>query len=849
MEYQTPNIETRQALDDLQRYLSDRLAPLMVSESLSVLMARPADLVASQIQAWTGAQYRGVGIGTSISPASYFFHALKKLHLVGEFKLVPQSDLDKFIGEVAEILVEKHCPEDEKRLLQENIALLGQTEMIDSSSVEILHRPSGATPVAPFGSGGGGGGGGVTGGGGSGGGGGEALSTEEARGLRRFSLLMERLVQVPHVPLAPGANIPENQADLLSQILTTAVIGSHTQSELEQYFARLRETGMEPRTDQVFRVLARGLPGWGIMMPSSHAGSAPSPGTVIPGATPSDGPIEAMHRLITLTEDPEEGAKRFSEMVQAAIEQFNEGSLAPAVAMFDLADRILTEKKIKESVAKSILQRAHQVLDPVRLGKLAEKPEKHPLLRRVLSFFPAMTPRGLLDDLAHEPKRDRRKLVLALLEAHGPAGRAAAYEDLKASVDGKRTDIDSFHQRNLVYMLRRVPRAPGDSIDEEINVVLRLCGSNTPPIVRKEAIATLGQIKHERAEHALIGLMHEFEERLVHPSTSNLDKQELVPLLDRTVYALSRFGTQGAWRAVIEHGLRGSGALGDPMARLANLAGLDLSEDKESVTRLTKALRDQLPVRVLGFLVSKRDDRVSSLIKALSTTPAAAVRVVLEEVVKRFQDQDFAKLAEKTLQGFGAILRPPEGPVTTLSGDLELFGLPNLLQTLAESHVTGALSLMDAEGEMIGVLHLEEGMFRNCHVGVLRGDEAVYQLFEKPVPGTFALRSRRDGSQESEQTEPPRDVLSVVLEACRRYDEFRKARVLVPDEAALKPTGAKPTRTVEESDIGFLRALWSRIISGATPEDCERSLAADSYRIRSLLAHWIETGALAVQHR
>ena len=844
MEYESPNIETRQALDDLQRYLSDRVAPLMVSDSLTLLMERPPELVANQIHAWTTGQYRGVGATSGISPASYFFHALKKLHLVGEFRLVPHADLESFVRKVADILVEKHCPGEEKQLLQDNIALLGSTETVDSSTVEILHRPSGATPVGSMGPGGGGSGGGP-------GGGGAPLSTEEARGFRRFSLLLDRLVQVPQAPLASGVTIPENQVDVLSQLLTTAVVGSHTQSELDQYFSRLREMGMEPRTDQVFRVLARGLPGWGIVIPQGAvaAGGAPPQGAVTPGATPSEGPIEAMHRLITITKDPEEGAKRFNEMVQAAIEQFNEGALAPAVAMFDLADRILTEKQVQENVARSILQRSHEVLDPVRLGKLADKPEKHPMLRRVLNFFPAMTPRGLLEDLAHEPKREKRKLLLALLEVHGQAARTIALEDLRASLEGKRMDIDSFHQRNLVYMLRRVPRGPGESVDEEINLVLRLCGSQTPPIVRKEAIATLGQIKHERAENALIGLMREFEERLVHPQTSNLDRQELVLLLDRTVYALTRCGTPATWRAVIDHGLRPAGALGDPTARLANLAGLDLSEDKESVARLTKALRDHLPVRVLGFLVSKRDDRVSYLIKALSTTPAAPVRHALEEIVKRYQDQEFAKLAEKTLQGFGAILRPHDAPATTLSGDLELFGLPNLLQTLAESHVTGALSLMDAEGESIGVLHLEDGMFRNCQVGILRGDEAVYQLFEKPVPGTFALRSRRDGSHDSEQTEPPRDVLPVVLEACRRYDEFRKARALVPDEAALKPTGSKPTRTVDESDIGFLRALWTRITSGATPVDCERAIAADSYRIRSLLAHWLETGALAVQQR
>src|SRR5262245_16540745 len=360
----------------------------MVADSIALLMERPAEVVAAQIHAWTTAQYRGVGADHSITPASYFFHALKKLHLVGEFRLVPHADLQRFIAEVAAFLVARHCPAEERQLLQEHIALLGQSEIIDGAGVEILHRPGGATSVGSMGAGGGGGG---HSGGGSGGGGG--LSSAEARGLRRFSLLLDRLIEVPSSPLTTGVTVSESQADLLSQIMTTAVVGSHTQSELDQYFARLRETGMEPRTDQVFRVLAHGLPGWGLVVPPgtvAAAGGAPPPGTVTPGAVPTDGPIEAMHRLITLTEDPEEGAKRFTEMVQAAIEQFNEGALAPAVAMFDLAERILTEKKIQEGVAKSILHRAHESLDTTRLTKLAEKPEKHPLLRRVLDFFPDM---------------------------------------------------------------------------------------------------------------------------------------------------------------------------------------------------------------------------------------------------------------------------------------------------------------------------------------------------------------------------------------------------------------------------------------------------------------------------
>jgi hypothetical protein len=514
--------------------------------------------------------------------------------------------------------------------------------------------------------------------------------------------------------------------------------------------------------------------------------------------------------------------------------------------MFDLAERIMAERRLPEGVVKTILHRAHENLDTVRLGKLAEKPEKHALLRRVLSFFPGLTARGLLDELEHEPKRDRRRLLLALLEVHGSAARTAAYDDLKASLDKRRT-IDPFHQRNLVYLLRRVPRSPDEPWDDELNIVIRLCGRDHLPILRKEAIATLGHMKHERAEQALIALLRDLEDARLRPGPSSIEPEEVVLLLDRTVYALSRFGTQSAWRAVIDHGLKNLPALGDTTSRLADLAGIDMSEDRESVARLVKAMKEELPVKVLGFVVQRKNEKVGHLIKALSMTPAAPVRVILEEIVKRFPDEGFAKTASKTLAAFGATARAPDAPATMLTGDLEAFGLPNLLQSLAESRVTGVLSISDPDGEVIGTLSLESGLFRGCHVGTLRGEEAIYQLFEKPVPGTFVLKSRRNGSHDGDPNERPREVLPLLLEAVRRYDEFRKARALVPDDLPLKPTGAKPTRTAEEQDVRFLRALWTKASAGATPAQCEAAISADAYRIRALLAHWLETGALEFQ--
>src|SRR6476659_5326138 len=95
----TTNPEVREALEELHQYLSDSLPPLVVADSIKVLLRYPPDLMASNIHAWTSSQYRG---GAEIPVSDYLFHAVKKIHLMGEFKLVPQGPFETFLTELKE---------------------------------------------------------------------------------------------------------------------------------------------------------------------------------------------------------------------------------------------------------------------------------------------------------------------------------------------------------------------------------------------------------------------------------------------------------------------------------------------------------------------------------------------------------------------------------------------------------------------------------------------------------------------------------------------------------------------------------------------------------------------------
>ncbi len=818
MTVQSQEAEVRLALFELQRYLSDELAPMLAAGSVERLLEGPAQMVGQTIQGWVSAQYRGPGASVPVS--DYLFHTAKKIHLMSQLDLLEKESVARFLKELGEVLVGL-CPEEDREMLGMNLANLGEADSdLGASPVEIVHRQSGSGAVssAPTAS--------QTG-----------SSLAGTPSSRRLALLVERLRRGAGGAAGPGAS-GATAGDLLPQILASAAIQSRNGTEFDQVLSDLGQMGIDARMGEVFRSLGRSLSGWAI--PADIGDAAPR--TASPPRA-----VDAMRKIISMAASEEEGTKRFGEMVEAAVEQFNEGALVQAATMFDLAERIIAERKLNPETLKAIRRKGQEALSPEQLRGFAERPDKHPPLRKVLNFFPGLTVQGVMEDLNGEPRRDRRRLFLVLLEVHGAAARAAALDRLGVYAAGDLQDSQGFFLRNLVFLLRRIPRPSGEPLEKELELLTRFSGLENPALVIKEAISALGQVKLEGAEQALIARLHEMEQMLTKGETGAHGAEELTALLDRAISALADLKTPKAVRAIVEHALKRRPALGDTMARLEVLSGQDLSADRDLVARLVETLRSELPLKVLGFVVQQKNRKLAHLIQALSATPAAAVRDALEEIVQRFPGRDFAEAATKVLEGLGATSKPVEAPAKSFSGDLELFGLPSLLQTAGDSQLTGTLTLADREGELTAILSFDGGKILDCQVGNLRGEAAFFQMFETPVPGTFSFQSQRQGAGQGGAGASLLEVGPMVLEAVRRHDEFREARVLVPDGIRLAPTGTKPSRPPTEEEPGFLQAVWLKASSGVPAAQLEDALGVDSYRVRHLLAHWVEEGTLTAK--
>ena len=820
--------EQREALEQLQRYLSDTIAPMIFVDSMDTLLATPLENIAAQVVSWVASLH---GTDSQLATADYLFHAAKKIHLLGELELMPREQSAAFLRSLRPYLLGA-CPEQDRGSLATDLDNLELSQGAEAPSViGHIHRAgggevsrgSGVRADRPTEAGSAAGG--------------EFAARGFLKGLRRVNMLLDRMAARADVPAGPASTATvvgtaEGQT-LVARIVTEAADRATSSDELHGSLDELRGRGLEIDAGQLLRLLAHNLPNWA--PPLAVDQEAPMP----------QGAARAMGQLVKMSRSPGERVQRFQELVNSAVEEFNGGSLGRAVTMIDLAERLAESQTVDTATVTAAHSRAYDALDQGRLREYLEDEDKHHLLRRVMSFFPRFAPGELFAELEVESNRDRRRFLLMVLNAQAETTRKAALEALHEVIAGDAT-YPWFFERNLVYLLRTTRRPPDAPADPEIDVLVPMSELEGPlPLVR-EALATLGQLQHERAVTALVARVSELEDALLGKRELPHTEDELRGLLDSVVGMLARSPAKEARRCVVQHGLKRQPQLGNTLARMSKLSTQNLSEDRAVVDRLVRGLREELPTKVLGLTVitGRKARNVERIIQALSGTDAPVVREVLGEIVESFSGQEFATAAARALALLGTTAHPDEAPSAALTGDLDLFGLPSLLQNLSDSQLTGVLTVLDGDGRTAASVALDTGLMTSAEAGELRGEVAIYQLLEKPVRGRFVFVKQESAGGPDRTGAGAKPVAPMLFEGIRRYDEFMRAAALAPDATRYRSTGKRPTNVVDESNTDLVKNVWKRALEGVSPEDLERELPVDSYRVRRLFEHWLGEGSI-----
>jgi uncharacterized protein DUF4388 len=842
--------ELKAATHELQRYLSDDIAPLTAAEFFEELLPGSPEIAARVIADWVSGQLSRPGGGVLASDLVY--HSLRKLYLLAEFELLPREQLLRYIQGASRYLVQA-CPVAERDDLKLRLSRLGEGESAATTSrAKYLHGAGGGGSQEGDGTGLGGGAGAAAGAlaaaasklgpvassklgpmasstlgpVGSGAAPGPPPTAQQIeKGTRALSLLLDRLSAIKIPENAKLSDSPD--VGSFAQLLTTAALDSQSETELGKNMEKIRGTGNAAPMGQVFRALGWNLPGWTSVGPAGEV------------VAPAGRSLEAMNKIVALAPDSQERAKRWGEMIYAAIEQLNEGRLAQTVSILEAAKSLIAQKHPDPTIVGQVLAQAEGAISEQVIRKLVDIPGKHALLRLVLDFFPGMRAGAILDELDGEPRRERRKLILALLEVHGESCRDAILDRLRAITAGERQDPLGYYGRNLAFLLRRIARKGHHRLEEELALLEKMIEKGQPGMSAKEAIGALGQMRERTAECALLDRLHEMETELARGGD-----QESWELLDRLCAALARHGSQQSIRAVAAHAFKRQPAFGDTMARLEHLGWIDLSVDPEQLSILLSTIRDLMPKKLLGFSMKRPPADLAPLVHAVSGTPSMEVRSVLEAVAHAMRNHPLGEQASKALAKLAPKATAPAASSETLSGDLELFGLAGLLQSLQGSESTGELTILDRQHAAVGSMGLSKGRITKCEAGKLTGMEAAYLLFEKPVPGTFSFRSTTAVQTPRDARNRVFDPMEVILEGARRHDEYKRACAIAPDGLRLEPAGIAAVRPEDEESPDLASDVWDRASKGLTPDACEHEIAIDPFRVRRLYAWWIEQGAL-----
>jgi hypothetical protein len=854
-----------EAQSELARYLSDEIAPMIFTDSAEVLFNAPPEIMARGIHSWIGSQLQGPN-PSAIN--DYLLHSGRKVHHLGELELIPKENLRTFLSELSPLLI-GICPEQDRAELAANLERLDPSDA-DGIATKISVSKSPSSQGGRVGGGGGGGGGSLAGdvtqsgaqtaaqqmekppdaptqaqspaGSATAGPGGDQTGAS----IDRLNLLLDRWERVSRVTGSSSstsidASLAGAEQALLSRIIDEIATSARSTTDLNNQLRHLSDLGISDVGSGVFSVLSNALPDW------APAYAPPTEGEDAPQLF---GAAETMKKVVDLAKDSGELNDRFSALITTAVDEFNSGSIGRAVTVIDLAQRMISQREIDGSLAANIIDQAEGRLDQAQLRRYAENEDKKLLLRRMLDFFPTLRVDNLMRDLMTEERRDRRRLILRLLMIHGEETRVRAIKILDEAISGNVPQPWYVH-RNLIYLLRSIPPSGEDDIDKEIDILVRASVPGGELPLLREAFAALGQIDHPRAVKTLIARVSDLEDVLLQKGNVAHKTSEIQSLLDTAIKAMIRFDSKEAIQCLVTHGLKRRPEFGNTLSRMAMLGGHSLADDPATISRIIDAIRSELPVKVFGVAVktSKKTQNLEYLLESLSGTDIPKIRKVYDSIVRKYPGEKFANSAAQCLTQLGSKVsldRPSddEGTITSLSGDLALFGLPNLLQNLADSRVEGVLTVLDDGGNSTASITLYDGMMIDADADELTGDTAIYQLLERPVLGRFIFVNQPMGITHNEGEAPGMAVMSLLMEGMRRYDEFNRAAAIIPGDGLFAATGKQPTGLLDEHDADFVNGIWARAIKGETPIKIENSSNADAYRVFRLFEHWVNESAL-----
>ncbi|HEX7251600.1 MAG TPA: hypothetical protein VF376_01880, partial [Thermoanaerobaculia bacterium] len=268
-------------------------------------------------------------------------------------------------------------------------------------------------------------------------------AVEYFQAQRRIKLVLAELERGGPAPDGGGRRFERAMLVVLRHTIAANAFDIHRK--------RIADLGKTFSLAELFDLVAQELPGWCWW---SESGDEPPPWSS----------RAALQRLVIYGQTQGERAKRFAELSEAALRLVEQAALGRAACAVAEAERLVDGGALTSEAVESVRGSTSRPIDLEIFHRSSSTSLDQPSLRRFLRFFRVLAPVALLQALAIEEKRERRRLILALLEAQGEPARREALDLLDSEVPRTMDETEVFVRRNLIYLLTRVPRSGEDGL-------------------------------------------------------------------------------------------------------------------------------------------------------------------------------------------------------------------------------------------------------------------------------------------------------------------------------------------------------------------------------------------------
>jgi hypothetical protein len=180
-----------------------------------------------------------------------------------------------------------------------------------------------------------------------------------------------------------------------------------------------------------------------------------------------------------------------------------------------------------------------------------------------------------------------------------------------------------------------------------------------------------------------------------------------------------------------------------------------------------------------------------------------------------------------------------------LSGKLEYFDLPTIIQTLANSSLTGTLTITDKAGRDFATLYFQGGRMLYASAGPLKGKDAFYQLLQSEAQDAFSFKGGPPPEKSDEESKITMAPMALLLESARQQDELKVLKQRYSNPSRVFRPNAKTLTWDDEQSLPLAEEIWVHLKLGQSISQLLAEIPTCEYRIYKAL-YIMDAGGLIV---